>query len=364
MFIPNRPDCDYTRGENLLSPQKIKQLGTSFKTYNIIDYEHQYTIKDSEYFRQPVGTPLKTWISQNQHIYTDITGKQQNIPPGTLWLKAEITDPQAMKRITDKKIIGFSASTCERNTADKIKSLDRLLTDNKHPSLKSNFKSIIELINNRLSIKHRVLISEFEDPVIFSVSITEAPCVRGAVFCNQTETLNKTSNKSKTNKRYCKCDNMTNKDKSVIDKLQDFVISLKNEEEPQNPDGTTRDISTKAGQDPEQEKPENKDSTEDKTDENTTKTELTLEKLNKTLIEGFTAITESLKEMEKKIDDKKQEDTEQEKQEDTETANKNTGKHISNKSDQITPQDDGISSNPSYNGKTDQQIINEFLKDL
>ena len=79
VFLPYTPDCDYKNGEELLTPEKIKYLASSFKNYGIIDYEHQFTLKNKPYYLKTVGEPVKLWISNKTHTYTDVTGTVQKI---------------------------------------------------------------------------------------------------------------------------------------------------------------------------------------------------------------------------------------------------------------------------------------------
>ena len=75
-LIPYTPDCDYPNGEELLTPEKIEQIHSTFKNYGIIDYEHQFTFKNSPYFLQNFADNVSTWITTKENTFTDITGEE------------------------------------------------------------------------------------------------------------------------------------------------------------------------------------------------------------------------------------------------------------------------------------------------
>ena len=187
VFLPYTPDCDYKNGEELLTPEKIKYLASSFKNYGIIDYEHQFTLKNKPYYLKTVGEPVKLWISNKTHTYTDVTGTVQKIPPGSLWLTCKITEPSAMKAIQEKKLTAYSATTANKEYANKL--INILKSSN---SFKFDISSDVHKYAEQISIK-RTLIKDIIDPVLFTVTLTSFPCVAGAKFCESCLSNNNTN---------------------------------------------------------------------------------------------------------------------------------------------------------------------------
>ena len=187
VFLPYTPDCDYKKGEELLTPEKIKYLASSFKNYGIIDYEHQFTLKNKPYYLKTVGEPVKLWISNKTHTYTDVTGTVQKIPRGSLWLTCKITEPFAMKAIQEKKLTAYSATTANKEYANKL--INILKSSN---SFKFDISSDVHKYAEQISIK-RTLIKDIIDPVLFTVTLTSFPCVAGAKFCESCLSNNNTN---------------------------------------------------------------------------------------------------------------------------------------------------------------------------
>ena len=187
VFLPYTPDCDYKNGEELLTPEKIKYLASSFKNYGIIDYEHQFTLKNKPYYLKTVGEPVKLWISNKKHTYTDVTGTVQKIPRGSLWLTCKITEPSAMKAIQEKKLTAYSATTANKEYANKL--INILKSSN---SFKFDINSDIHKYAEQISIK-RTLIKDIIGPVLFTVTLTSFPCVAGAKFCESCLSNNNTN---------------------------------------------------------------------------------------------------------------------------------------------------------------------------
>ncbi|WP_245837641.1 XkdF-like putative serine protease domain-containing protein [Methanosphaera cuniculi] len=219
VFLPNTPDCDYADGEELLTPEKIQQLASSFKNYNIIDYEHQFTNKTKPYYLQQVGKPVQMWISQKDNNFTDVTGTTQTIPAGTLWLTSEIYNPVMIQAIKEKRITAYSATTAEKKYADELMNLVNTST-----SAKSHQKEVQKLAD-KISFK-RTLIKDIKDPVLFTVTLTGMPCVGSAMFCQSCLLDANESNKSIDEEK--KMDKTT-----FLEKLVAFFKSLEYEEKEQ-----------------------------------------------------------------------------------------------------------------------------------
>ena len=103
ILVPYTPDCDYNNGEELLSYEKIEALKQSFKNYNIIDYQHQFTDEKGSYYMTNIGKPLRLFYNDDNMEFEDVTGTTVTVPPRTLWLESEITDEQAIKEIDEKQ---------------------------------------------------------------------------------------------------------------------------------------------------------------------------------------------------------------------------------------------------------------------
>lgn len=177
-LLPYTPDCDYNNGEELLTPEKIEQLHSTFKNYNIIDYEHQFTIKTSPYFLTNFADTVTTWISTKENTFTDVTGETITTPPGTLWGSVIIDDPFIEQHVDEGLISAFSVSVAEKEDVDKIMTAYH----NKY-SFKQDTLKAIEHINEVLANK-RVLIKDIKNPVLFATTLTGLPCVNKAKFCS------------------------------------------------------------------------------------------------------------------------------------------------------------------------------------
>lgn len=176
-MLPYTPDCDYANGEALLTEEKIQQLITSYKKYNLIDYQHEFTDDDSEYYLQNIGTPIRTFITQKQVTFTDLSGTEITVPPGTAWLTSKIDNPTVEKQIDDKTIVAYSISVAEKEDAEYILKQYK----QNHLSQKTRNKKLKE-IHATLAQK-RKNISDINEPEMFSTSLVSFPCVYKAMFC-------------------------------------------------------------------------------------------------------------------------------------------------------------------------------------
>ena len=176
-LIPYTPDCDYPNGEELLTPEKIEQIHSTFKNYGIIDYEHQFTFKNSPYFLQNFADNVSTWITTKETTFTDITGEEITTPPGTLYGSVEINNPLIEQKVDEGILSAFSVTIAEKEDADKVMTAYR----NKY-SFKTDTLTAIENINKLLSTK-KVLIKDIKDPVLLTTTLTGLPCVNKAKFC-------------------------------------------------------------------------------------------------------------------------------------------------------------------------------------
>ena len=120
IIVPNTPDCDYNDGEELLSNEKIEALKESFKEYNIIDYQHQFTDDTKTYFMKKVGDPVRLFYNDEAMKFEDVTGEQIQVPPKTLWLESDITDDKVIQEIDDLELVAYSITVSEKEDAETV----------------------------------------------------------------------------------------------------------------------------------------------------------------------------------------------------------------------------------------------------
>lgn len=153
VLIPNYKDCDYRAGEKLFSAKEIKDLMNTFYPYQYFDIKHGI-ILDANW--KNVGELVESW-----QLRDDWNG----YPAGTWMVSVKITDDETWNRIKAGELIGFSATTVPRKTLDKL-------------SLKS--------VTNHFKVRRKP-ISELEDPVVISISLTDRPCVYDAKIISMKE---------------------------------------------------------------------------------------------------------------------------------------------------------------------------------
>ncbi|WP_292475436.1 hypothetical protein [Methanosphaera sp.] len=183
ILVPYTPDCDYNNGEELLSYEKIEALKQSFKNYNIIDYQHQFTDEKGSYYMTNIGKPLRLFYNDDNMEFEDVTGTTVTVPPRTLWLESEITDEQAIKEIDEKQLVAYSVTVSEKSDANTVMEIyNKLIT--KTAQKEDIDHNVIQEINKKLSAK-RTLIKDIEDPVLLTTSLVKFPCVNKAKFCKR-----------------------------------------------------------------------------------------------------------------------------------------------------------------------------------
>ena len=157
VLIPNYKDCDYHSGEKLFSAKEIRDLMNTFYHYQYFDVKHSI-ILDANW--KNVGELVESY-----QLKEDWNG----YPAGTWMVSAKITDDETWQKIKNGELTGFSATTVPRKTVDKL--VDKL-------SIKS--------ITNPFKVRRRP-ISELEDPVVVSISLTNRPCVYDAKILSMKE---------------------------------------------------------------------------------------------------------------------------------------------------------------------------------
>lgn len=173
VMIPGEADCDFSRGEKPFTPEEIREIAVAYKNYQIVDREH-------EYFQtgEKVGVPVKSWITDEPLKIKYFDGEETTVPAGTWMATTKITDPTTIRQALNGDFTGYSPTVLKRKSADKI-------------SMKRSQGDIIHSFID-------------EDPVGFTISLVNKPCLRKAKFC--------------------KCDKVKNMDdKTFKDQLRSFI---------------------------------------------------------------------------------------------------------------------------------------------
>lgn len=116
VLLPDTPDCDIANGEPVLSAKKVKQLQTSYKHYQIVDLEHDFT----KTLKQR-GSVLNSWLTETPVSVKTEDGNTITYPRGTWFLTTRITDPEAIKLYDSGKLTGYSLTTLDKTSANKFK---------------------------------------------------------------------------------------------------------------------------------------------------------------------------------------------------------------------------------------------------
>lgn len=148
--IPDCPDCDYPRGEKLLSVDEIESMVHFYNTTSqLSDEMHVYGAT-----KDVVGVAVENWTLKEPLITKNTQGNQVTLPRGTWMTTIKVTDDDTWQKIQDGTYKGFSASYMSRDAAEEV-----------------------------LAAK-RTLIADLEDPMPVTVSIVDEPCVFDALFCS------------------------------------------------------------------------------------------------------------------------------------------------------------------------------------
>jgi len=343
VIIPEKPDCDYQRGEPPLTKEQIQHFKESYDNYQIIDYDHQITQPDSSWYMKQLGQPVQSWISTTDTTYTNIAGKTETIPSGTWWLKARITDPLAIQQIDDRMLTAYSITVGNRDYCDKFIHNLNTAVKNQHP-VQENTPD-----DNILAYK-KTLIKDIIDPVGFTVSLTGMPCVGSALFAKRCYDESKQySNKNGG-------ENMTDESKenrfsvSELLGLQKLFANKNDEEENTKTEEETGDTPEK---EPEQ--------TESKEDKYVTKEELD-QKFKSFKEEIVDIFDDKLEKVVEKLTVKKEEKEEEESEEDKNSDDGETANKHSVPSSQIDNTDDGHNLNTANkNTKTGKAKLMQAL---
>ena len=146
VLIPNYRDCEYVAGEKQFSAKEIHELMNTFYQYQYFDVKHDIIFNKDW---KNVAELVESW-----QLREDWNG----YPKGTWMITARITDNETWEQIKNGELTGFSVTAIPRKNVEKfgIKSVLPFKRMNRRP------------------------ISELDDPVIVSISLTDRPCVYDA----------------------------------------------------------------------------------------------------------------------------------------------------------------------------------------
>jgi len=146
--IPNCPDCDFSAGEKLLTPDEIEAMAHEYNTKSrMADQMHVYGRTG-----ETIGETVENWTLKEATTLTNINGETVTLPSGTWMATVKVTDDNTWQNIESGVYRGFSAMYVSRSDAETI-----------------------------LASK-RTLIADLDDPVPLTISIVDAPCVYDAIF--------------------------------------------------------------------------------------------------------------------------------------------------------------------------------------
>ena len=148
--VPGCPDCDYSRGEKILSIDEIEGMVHWFNTFSRkSDVMHTYNSNGTT-----VGDTVENWTLKQPMTVKNILGKTRTYPKGTWMSTTKITDDKTWNQVQDGTLRGYSATYMSKDAAK-------------------------EFVANK-----RTLIADLDDPVPVLVSIVDNPCVEDAIFCS------------------------------------------------------------------------------------------------------------------------------------------------------------------------------------
>jgi hypothetical protein len=144
VLIPGEPDCDYENGEEILTPEKVAKMAHEYLlNYRLVDKDHNFFQT-----HKTVGAPVESYLLPEPRVMKNIEGVEREYPAGTWVVKSMITDPELMEK-AEKGQIAYSVTALSKKDAEKL----------------------------HAARKDRVLIKDLEDPIGFTVSLVENPCV-------------------------------------------------------------------------------------------------------------------------------------------------------------------------------------------
>lgn len=179
VLIPGEPDCDFENGETPLTKETVAKMAHEFLlNYRIVDKDHNYFMTNKS-----VGDPVESWLLDEPKVMKSIDGEDRVYPEGTWVCKSKITEPESMKK-AEKGEVAYSVTALPKEKAD-------------------------EFIQ---SVKSRVLIKDLDDPVGFTISLVENPCVNNS--CSAKDASMKAGR------------SISKQNKSVLEKARDLLNNL------------------------------------------------------------------------------------------------------------------------------------------
>ncbi len=184
--IPDCPDCDFQRGEKVLTQPEIEDMAHNYMKYRKVDKLHDFFYTNKE-----VGYPVENWLLREPMTVKNIHNEEIKYPQGTWMASLKVTDDETWALVKAGQLNGNSATYLSKETVEKINAAS----------------------------KGRVLIKDLNEPVPYTISLVPEPCVHDAIF---------TSIKMRTN--------AVVDDKSIVEKARDLLNNLLDGDEPMTKD--------------------------------------------------------------------------------------------------------------------------------
>lgn len=154
VMIPGERDCDYERGEIPFSAKEIQEIADAYKDYRIVDADHKFLDTG-----KAVGEAVKSWITDEPLQVNYVDGESTTVPQGTWMATVKITDAETIKRALKGAFTGFSPTVLKKETAETLSAAMK----------RSAGRTIRSFID--------------KEPVGFTISLADKPCLRKAKFC-------------------------------------------------------------------------------------------------------------------------------------------------------------------------------------
>ena len=155
VLVPGEKDCDYCRGEKPLTRETVEKMAHEYlANYRFVDQSHKFFQQQGK----TVGIPVESYITQSPIKLKFLDGSVKTYPKGTWIATTKITDPESVEKALNGEFKGYSVTALSKHDADAY--------------------------IDKMSGKSRTLINDLEDPVGFTISLVENPCVPGARFCS------------------------------------------------------------------------------------------------------------------------------------------------------------------------------------
>ena len=159
VLIPYCADCDAKRGEKQLSPTEIQSISHEYMAnYRIVDKMHDFFQTG-----QDVADVVESWQLRQPTTFKNVFDEEKTYPAGTWMATTRVNDDTTWDKVKKGEYNGYSVTALSKNVAQQLASA----------------KSIDAI---QISNKERVLIKDLEDPVGYTISIVDRPCVYDAKF--------------------------------------------------------------------------------------------------------------------------------------------------------------------------------------